>query len=223
MGENDENISFFSLKILHENCWTSYVPENYKDILVGYTYSSSVLQAIRFSKYYNHENVREIKSLIKKDESVKRIRIYNINSPLSIVDMDVAYDNAFIHKLIKKAIYPLKSSVNNNIEKYIFIMDKSKTKEMMKIPDDTIHIKSIKELNAAEVFTEISSYMLDILLTDKEKLILKTAKNNNFFSIPRGMSNKLLAERLNVSKMSVNVEIRKAINKIINNLEVDGQ
>ena len=221
MQKNNESVSFYSLKIFHENCWTSYVPPTYKDILVGYTYSTSDLHAIRFSKYYNHDNVREIRSLIKKDSSVKKIRIYNIDSPQSIVDMNVAYDNAFIHKLIKKSIYPLKSSVNGNIEKYIFIMDKSKTKEMLAISQDSIHIKSIKELNAKEVFSEISGYMLDILLTDKEKAILKTAKSNDFFNIPRGASNTILAERLNVSKMSVNVEIRKAINKIMNNVSVE--
>ncbi|KQB34804.1 hypothetical protein AOG55_09010 [Acidiplasma cupricumulans] len=214
--------SFFSLKIRHENCWTNYVPENYRDVLLGYTYNENSLRAIRFSKFYNKSDIREIKISIKKDKSVKNVNIYNIDSSSSILYMDVSYENAFIDKLIKKAIYPLKSSVYNNTENYIFMTEKYRINDILKIAGNDVYIKNIRELKAEEVVPEISSYILDIFLTDKEKFVLKEAIDSKFFNIPRGASNKELAQRLNISKMAINVEIRRAVNKIVNKIKENG-
>ncbi|WP_156324149.1 helix-turn-helix domain-containing protein [Acidiplasma cupricumulans] len=40
----------------------------------------------------------------------------------------------------------------------------------------------------------------------------------NFLTYQGGASNKELAQRLNISKMAINVEIRRAVNKIVNKI-----
>ncbi|WP_175266939.1 hypothetical protein [Acidiplasma cupricumulans] len=58
--------------------------------------------------------------------------------------MDVSYENAFIDKLIKKAIYPLKSSVYNNTENYIFMTEKYRINDILKIAGNDVYIKKYK-------------------------------------------------------------------------------
>ena len=56
---------------------------------------------------------------------------------------------------------------------------------------------------------------MDIFLTEREREIIKFAKENGFFNIPRKSSNTELASQLKISKMAMSVEIRKALNKIV--------
>jgi len=218
MDNNKYKHYFFQIKIRHINCWTSMVPDSYKDLLLGYFYSDNILKAIRISKYLKKSDIKLLKTSIKHDQSVRNINIYNMDNISSIVEMDVDYENAFLDKLIKKSIFPLKSSISDNCENYIFTVEEDNVREVLSNLNENIEIINIKELEYTEVISELSHSIIDIFLTEKQINILKLALNNNFFSIPRGTSNKLLAQQMSISKMAFNIEIRKTVNKIINKM-----
>ena len=194
------------------------VPDTYRDLLLGYFYSDNILKVIRISKYLKKNDTKLLKTSIKRDHYVKNINIYNMDNISSVVEMNVNYENTFLDKLIKKSIFPLKSNVSNNYENYIFTVEEDKIRELLLNLNENIEIITIKELEYPEVISELSQSLVDIFLTEKQRDILKLAINNNFFRIPRGASNRLLAQQMNISKMAFNVEIRKTVNKIINKM-----
>ncbi len=192
------------------------MPHDYNDILLGYSYFGNCLKAIRVSKNYEKMEIKHLKNLFKNDSSVKNINVYNIDKFSSIISMNVDSDNTFLDRLIKQSIYPLKSSVHCNNEEYIFMLENAKAKTLFSsFKDDHIKINSIRNLKPEEVIPAISNFITDIYLTPREKNVIKIAIDNNFFNIPRGTTNTELAKDFNISKMSMNIEIRKATNKIM--------
>lgn len=213
--------NFFELSIKHKQCWTSLVPDYYQDVLVGYTYINSMLKATRISKYYTKGDIQSIRKAIKADKSIKSVQIYNIDNTSSVISMDTNYKEAFIAKLVKKSIFPLKSSVSKNYENYIFMHEEENLNKFMdSLKNDNIEIVHLKELKYNKVIPELSNFLIDIFLTEKEKAIIKMAKENKYFNIPRGSTNTSIAKDLNISKMAINIEIRKALNKIMDKIYI---
>ncbi len=196
------------------------MPPGYHDMLIGYTYYNDYLNAIRLTKDFNKGSLSYLKTMIKKDRSVKLINTYDIDSSSSIISMNVDYHETFLDKLIALRIFPIKSSVCNRHENYIFISEDAKIaniKDELK-EYERVKIIMIREIKSDAIVPEIGNFLIDIFLTDREKEIMKFAKENGFFNIPRGSSNTELANQLNISKMAMNVEIRKALNKIVNKI-----
>jgi len=214
------NALFYKLEIEHSECWTNYVPVEYNDMLIGYTYYNDYLNAIRLTKDFNKGNLSSLKSMIKKDKSVKLINAYAIDSSSSIISMNVDYHESFLDRLIALRIFPIKSSVSNRHESYIFISEDAKIGSIRNELKDykRVRIIMIQEIKSESIVPEIGNFLIDIFLTDREKEIMKFAKENGFFNIPRKSSNTELASQLNISKMAMNVEIRKALNKIVNKI-----
>ncbi len=216
MEDNRYNPLFFRIKIRHDNCWTSLIPQYYRDIMIGYFYSNDILRAIRVSTHFNKNCMQSLKNDIKMDKSVKNVKIYNMDNISSIIEMNVDYENAFLDKLVKNSIFPLKTSVENNYENYIFTANTNIKKLLSGFKD--IKIMSIAELKYNMVISELSHSVIDIFLTERQRNILRLSINNNFFNVPRGTSNELMAEQLSISRMAFNLEIRKTVNKIINKM-----
>ncbi len=195
------------------------MPKNYSDILLGYSYFGNYLKAIRISKNYDKIQRNEIINLFKCDASIKNVNIYRIDASSSIISMNVGKDNTFLDKLIKLYIFPLKSSVHNNIEEYIFMFENAKIKTLISsLKNEDIKIINIHELRPDEIISTIGNFIMDIFLTQRERNIIKIAIENNFFDIPRGTTNQELADKFNISKMAFNLEIRRATNKIISRM-----
>ncbi len=211
---------FYKLEIEHSGCWTNYMPAEYTDMLIGYTYYNEYMNAIRLTKDYNKGNLSALKTLMKKDSSVKLIKAYNIDKSSSIISMNVDYHETFLDRLISLRIFPIKSSVSNSRENYIFVSEDIKIASIKNELRDYKNVKIImlQEIKSEAIVPEIGNFLIDIFLTDREKEIIKFAKENGFFNIPRKSSNTELASQLNISKMAMNVEIRKALNKIVNKI-----
>lgn len=216
----EDSALFYKLEIEHSKCWTNYVPPEYNDMLIGYTYYNDYLNAIRLTKNFNKGNLSSLKTMIKKDISVKLINAYSIDSSSSIISMNVDYHESFLDKLTTLGIFPIKSSVFNKHESYIFISEGANIANIKNELKDYERVKIImaREIKSESIVPEIGNFLIDIFLTDREKEIMKFAKENGFFNIPRKSSNTELASQLNISKMAMNVEIRKALNKIVNKI-----
>ncbi len=208
---------FYKLEIEHIGCWTSYVPAKYIDILIGYTYYNQYLKAIRLSKDFNKNDFSKLKGMMRQDSSVKLINAYNVDNSSSIISMNVDYHETFLDKLIELHIFPIKSGVSKNHENYIFLSDNGKIAGLKNQLQKFERIKIIKfqEINSDTIIPEIGNFLMDIFLTEREREIIKFAKENGFFNIPRKSSNTELASQLKISKMAMSVEIRKALNKIV--------
>ncbi|ACP56235.1 helix-turn-helix domain-containing protein [Saccharolobus islandicus] len=217
---------YINVMVSHHGCWSELTSVNYIDTLINIEYSSfDILKASRIAMIRgSKENIKgQIKNIMTKDRSIIDFDISEIvsdNNKYSIylISMLQEAENTMISKLRAKGTSIIGTTIRDGKEIYDVIVPRDiKTLVVDAImKDDKVKIINFveKDVNEEIIFKVISRNSFEMLLTEKERMLLRKARELGYFNVPRDRNSQELAKQLGVSKMNISFSLRKILKKI---------
>lgn len=165
-----------------------------------------------------------IKSALNNDKSIIDYEISHLISnnrySFYMITMLQDADSTVIGRLRAKGILMPNASIKDGKEIYEIIVSKDTepliTKSLRK--DSRVEIINLISSNLKEetLFKILSRNVMDMLLTEKEQLVMKKAKELGYFNVPRKRNLEEVAKELGVSKMNISIVLRNILKKVSN-------
>lgn len=169
------------------------------------------------------ENIKgQIKNIMTKDRSIIDFDISEIvsdNNKYSIylISMLQEAENTMISKLRAKGTSIIGTTIRDGKEIYDVIVPRDVKTLVVDaiIKDDRVKIINFveKDVNEEIIFKVISRNSFEMLLTEKERMLLRKARELGYFNVPRDRNSQELAKQLGVSKMNISFSLRKILKK----------
>ncbi|WP_338598970.1 helix-turn-helix domain-containing protein [Sulfolobus tengchongensis] len=220
--------SYLNVVVRHDDCWSKFTSYNYIDTLVNVEYSNfDLLKATRVAivRGSKIDGKSQIKSALNKDRSIVDFEISHLwsNSKYSfyLISMLQESEKTMINKFKNKNVLIVNSNIKDGKEVYDVIMPrdfKHMISETLK-DDNKINVVDFNlddKIDEARIFRIISRNSISMLLTEKEQLLMKKAREIGYFNTPREKNSQELAEELGVSKMNISLSLRNILKKISN-------
>lgn len=217
---------YIRFDIKHHGCWSSFSAHNYFDTLINIDYSTfDVLKARRLAiiRGSKDDSKAQIKSMLNNDKSIIDYEISEILTKnrysVYIVSMLQAIESTVISKLKMHDVVLLNTNIYDGKESYEIIGTKtSKTVITSKLTDDRIHILDLvyEYVDEEKIIKILSRNVAKMLLTEKEQLILRKAKELGYLDIPKRRNLDEMAKELGTSKMNLSLSLRKILKKFSN-------
>ncbi|BFI74520.1 helix-turn-helix domain-containing protein [Sulfurisphaera ohwakuensis] len=217
---------YIKFDIKHHGCWSSFSTHNYFDTLINIDYSTfDVLKARRLAiiRGSKDDGKAQIKSMLNNDKSIIDHEISEILTKnrysIYIISMLQAIESTVIGKLKMHDVILLNTNIYDGKESYEIIGTKTlKTVISSKLTDDRIHILNLvyEYVDEEKIIKILSRNIAKMLLTEKEQLILRKAKELGYLDIPRRKNLEEIAKELGTSKMNLSLSLRKILKKFSN-------
>ncbi|QIW23831.1 bacterio-opsin activator [Sulfolobus sp. S-194] len=211
----------FSIK--HHGCWSAFSTYSYFDTLINIDYSTfDVLKAHRLAIIRGSKDggKAQVKSMLNNDKSIIDYEISEIFAKnrysIYIISMLQAIESTVISKLKMQDIILLNTNIYDGKELYEIIGTKtSKTVITNKLSDNRIQILDLvyEYVDEEKIIKILSRNIVNMLLTEKEQLILRKAKELGYLDIPRRKNLEEVAKELGTSKMNLSLSLRKILKK----------
>lgn len=211
----------FSIVAKHDRCWSEFVPSNYIDTLINLEYSSfDIIKATRVGLIKGNKDDLEsqLKLALKKDRSILDFEISSLFNRgkyyLYLISMLQEANETIISKFKSKQSIVINANIINGKEVYDIITNNTIADPLKN--DMRVNIISLSQDYVSEknLFKVLSRNTLNILLTGKEQLIMKKAKELGYFDIPRKITSDELAKELNTTKANVSMTLRNIFKKV---------
>jgi hypothetical protein len=188
--------------------------------------SFNILKATRVAivRGSQDDNRFMIKSALNNDKSIIDYEISHLISnnrySFYMITMLQDADSTVIGRLRAKGILMPNASIKDGKEIYEIIVSKDTepliTKSLRK--DSRVEIINLISSNLKEetLFKILSRNVMDMLLTEKEQLVMKKAKELGYFNVPRKRNLEEVAKELGVSKMNISIVLRNILKKVSN-------
>ncbi|QGA68100.1 helix-turn-helix domain-containing protein [Sulfolobus sp. E11-6] len=217
---------YINVVVSHHGCWSELTSGNYIDTLINIEYSSfDILKATRIAMIRgSRENIKaQIKNIMTKDRSIIDFDISEVAGDsnkysIYLISMLQEAESTMISKLRAKGTSIIGTTIQDGKEIYDIIVPKDVKALVVSalMKDDRVKIINFVEKDVDEkiIFKVISRNSLEMILTEKERMLLRKARELGYFNVPRDRNSQELAEQLGVSKMSVSLSLRNVLKKI---------
>ena len=214
MREREE--IFYEITLKHNDCWTSHTNNLYKDVLIMQNLlDKDYLDVLRLVEYKG--NIKDMFKRFQRDFDFFNINIHKTEfSNKFILSMKVPYKASALSKFNDSGATILSAVVTNGFELYEIASTKSSYEKLDVAlrADRTIEQLDIKQNYKEESLTIMFPAILNKMLTEKERTIVKLAIKNGFFESPRKKDLSFLAEQCDLSKKRVSVILKNAESKV---------
>ncbi|QXJ33911.1 helix-turn-helix domain-containing protein [Saccharolobus shibatae] len=218
--------SYIKLIVKHDGCWSAFSGSNYFDTLINIDYSNfNILKANRIAiiRGSKDDSRIQIKYMLNNDKSIIDYEISEILARnryfIYLISMLQSADNTVINKLRISNVLFFSTNIRDGKEFYDIIG----TKAIKSTLNDTLKDNRTEILDLTYEYVDeeklikiLSRNVMNMLLTEKEQLIIRKAKELGYFDIPRRKNLEELADQLGVSKMNISLSLRKILKKISN-------
>lgn len=215
------------ITVRHDDCWSNFTTSNYFDILMNVEYASfNILKATRIAivRGRQDDNRFMIKSALNNDKSIINYEISHLisNNKYSfyMITMLQDADSTVIGRLRAKGILMLNASIKDGKEIYDIIVSKDTEPLITNSLKNDSRVEIINfissNLKGETLFKMVSRNVMDMLLTEKEQLLMKKARELGYFNVPRKRNLEEVAKELGVSKTNISVVLRNIIKKVSN-------
>lgn len=213
---------YFSIKLKHLDCWSNHTPFSYSDFLLSEQNGLGILKAKRLAIITDNEPKKVIKNVLSKDDSIIDYEIDNLSDSnrmkIFSIEMVQKEERTVLSKLMNSDINLLSSKILGGIETYEFISSKETANNIRNsFASDNVKIISLSymKINNEIIMKLLSRGVTDVMLTEKQKSIIKRAKDLGYFNVPRNIDLEDLAEEFGISKMGASLLIRNTIKKLL--------
>lgn len=218
---------YVRITVRHDDCWSNFTTSNYFDILMNVEYASfNILKATRIAivRGRQDDNRFMIKSALNNDKSIINYEISHLisNNKYSfyMITMLQDADSTVIGRLRAKGILMLNASIKDGKEIYDIIVSKDTEPLITNSLKNDSRVEIINfissNLKGETLFKMVSRNVMDMLLTEKEQLLMKKARELGYFNVPRKRNLEEVAKELGVSKTNISVVLRNIIKKVSN-------
>lgn len=212
---------------MHDDCWSNFTTSNYFDILMNVEYASfNILKATRVAivRGSQHDNRFMIKSALNNDKSIIDYEISHLISnnrySFYMITMLQDADSTVIGRLRAKGILMLNASIKDGKEIYDIIVSKDTEPLITNSLKNDSRVEIINfissNLKGETLFKIVSRNVMDMLLTEKEQLLMKKARELGYFNVPRKRNLEEVAKELGVSKTNISLVLRNILKKVSN-------
>lgn len=188
--------------------------------------SFNILKATRIAivRGRQDDNRFMIKSALNNDKSIINYEISHLisNNKYSfyMITMLQDADSTVIGRLRAKGILMLNASIKDGKEIYDIIVSKDTEPLITNSLKNDSRVEIINfissNLKGETLFKMVSRNVMDMLLTEKEQLLMKKARELGYFNVPRKRNLEEVAKELGVSKTNISVVLRNIIKKVSN-------
>lgn len=218
---------YVGITVRHDNCWSNFTTPNYFDTLMNVEYASfNILKATRVAivRGSQDDNRFMIKSALNNDKSIIDYEISHLISnnrySFYMITMLQDADSTVIGRLRAKGILMLNASIKDGKEIYEIIVSKDTEPLITNSLKNDSRVEIINfissNLKGETLFKMVSRNVMDMLLTEKEQLLMKKARELGYFNVPRKRNLEEVAKELGVSKMNISLSLRNILKKVSN-------
>lgn len=218
---------YVEITVRHDDCWSNFTTPNYFDTLMNVEYASfNILKATRVAivRGSQDDNRFMIKSALNNDKSIIDYEISHLISnnrySFYMITMLQDADSTVIGRLRAKGILMLNASIKDGKEIYEIIVSKDTEPLITNSLKNDSRVEIINfissNLKGETLFKMVSRNVMDMLLTEKEQLLMKKARELGYFNVPRKRNLEEVAKELGVSKMNISLSLRNILKKVSN-------
>jgi predicted DNA binding protein len=188
--------------------------------------SFNILKATRVAivRGSQDDNRFMIKSALNNDKSIIDYEISHLISnnrySFYMITMLQDADSTVIGRLRAKGILMLNASIKDGKEIYKIIVSKDTEPLITDSLKNDSRVEIINfissNLKGETLFKMVSRNVIGMLLTEKEQLLMKKARELGYFNVPRKRNLEEVAKELGVSKMNISLSLRNILKKISN-------
>jgi predicted DNA binding protein len=188
--------------------------------------SFNILKATRVAivRGSQDDNRFMIKSALNNDKSIIDYEISHLISnnrySFYMITMLQDADSTVIGRLRAKGILMLNASIKDGKEIYEIIVSKDTEPLITNSLKNDSRVEIINfissNLKGETLFKMVSRNVMDMLLTEKEQLLMKKARELGYFNVPRKRNLEEVAKELGVSKMNISLSLRNILKKVSN-------
>jgi len=218
---------YVGITVRHDDCWSNFTTPNYFDTLMNVEYASfNILKATRVAivRGSQDDNRFMIKSALNNDKSIIDYEISHLISnnrySFYMITMLQDADSTVIGRLRAKGILMLNASIKDGKEIYEIIVSKDTEPLITNSLKNDSRVEIINfissNLKGETLFKMVSRNVMDMLLTEKEQLLMKKARELGYFNVPRKRNLEEVAKELGVSKTNISLSLRNILKKVSN-------
>jgi predicted DNA binding protein len=188
--------------------------------------SFNILKATRVAivKGSQDDNRFIIKSALNNDKSIIDYEISHLISnnrySFYMITMLQDADSTVIGRLRAKGILMLNTNIKDGKEIYKIIVSKDTEPLITNSLKNDSRVEIINfissNLKGETLFKMVSRNVIGMLLTEKEQLLMKKARELGYFNVPRKRNLEEVAKELGVSKMNISLSLRNILKKVSN-------
>jgi len=188
--------------------------------------SFNILKATRVAivRGSQDDNRFMIKSALNNDKSIIDYEISHLISnnrySFYMITMLQDADSTVIGRLRAKGILMLNASIKDGKEIYEIIVSKDTEPLITNSLKNDSRVEIINfissNLKGETLFKMVSRNVMDMLLTEKEQLLMKKARELGYFNVPRKRNLEEVAKELGVSKTNISLSLRNILKKVSN-------